>query len=281
MINSEQVAPTFALAIPHTPWIEERRESLDRLCSALEGSSGGPFRIFDDKEPCHSWFRKILKWGRNTRATHLLQLQDDVLVSENFWSALLAMVDAVPDQVIGLESAHPVFRQLARDEHRWARSCKPAWLVGVGWVAPMSVVRDLDDWIDALPEGMLTDKTDEDELFAEFCTETGRSVFHPIPTIIDHDVAVLSTYNNQHHKLRQPTVTWKEYGPREIEDPEFWKVKGDPPVIVNPHKQMCWGCQNEPAVMEFGETGARMGVKCLADAASQLIMTLGKLTKKI
>ncbi len=255
------MTPTFALAVPHTPWVPERVVSL----GCLRATVGSPAieRVFAEKEPNWSWSQKIWAWGTETDATHLVQLQDDVDVAPNFWAALSAMIAAVPDQIIGLQGAHPVFRTLAKEDHRWARS--HAWMVGVGYVIPRADLAELVKFR-TIFDGIAHEKN-EDDFIAWFCTETGRDVWHPIPTIIDHG-DMQSTYGNGDHKFRRPTVTWREFGADEITRVDFWTPSADPPMVVNPHLNRCWFCQGEPSVVGFKETGALIGRICIANAVA-------------
>ncbi len=258
---------TFALAIPHTPWVPERVESIDRLCATLSGPREAPhFRVFQDKEPNAEWSRKLWSWGLETSATHLVQLQDDVSVAPNFWAALSALVEAVPDKIIGLQGAHPVFRTLAKEEYRWARS--HAWMVGVGYVIPRADLAELVKFR-TIFDGIAHEKN-EDDFIAWFCTETGRDVWHPIPTIIDHQ-PLPSTYGNDANMFQRPTVTWREFGANEITRVDFWTPAGEPPMIVNPHFNRCWFCQQEPTSIGFRETGAQIGRACLVNAMAGVL----------
>lgn len=282
----------FAIAIPHTSWIPARVESLEHLLHglcvntriwnedrAIVSRTGPPgavldcvdAHVFDEREPNWSWSRKIFEWGATTSATHLVQLQDDVIPAPNFWPALRAMVTALPRKIIGLQGAHPKFRTLAREGHRWATSA--AWMVGVGWVIPVESLAELVDFRDEHDDDAKV--TNEDEFIGKFCNATGRYVWHPIPTLIDHDVSIESTYKNDNHLFRTPTVTWREFGENEIERPDFWTVRGAVPMVSNPHFNRCWFCENEPQAVTFGPTQALIGRACLAKATAHLLLGAG------
>ena len=256
----------FALAIPHTPWIPERVESLNRLVSQINPELwASAYHVFGEQEPNYSWSRKLWRWGAEQDVTHLVQLQDDVTVAPNFWKALGAMVTARPDDIIGMQSAHPAFVEFAKDGVRWCKT--QAWMVGVGYVIPMPVLRQLVDWRDAIPVD-LAQAMNEDDLLGQFAIKHGLWIYHPIPTIIDHDTTIASSYANDNHRFRRPLVTWRKFPEHDIEDPEFWA--GDARPVTNPHLQACWGCNNEYAATTFG-TGLMLGRRCVAIAAASLI----------
>jgi len=214
---------TFAIGIPHTPWIPERVASYRRLLGALgvEGDAVAA-RTFADRAPNHVWSGDMWRWGAEQRASHFVTLQDDAMVAPNFWRALRAMVAAVPDEVIGLEVAHKATKALALARRRWFTTAD--CLIGVGYVLPTGLLQDFLRWrATALKPGAL-ERVSEDTLVALWCLVTGRRIWHPIPTLIDHDTGIASTYGNDSHPNRRPEVTWRAHaGPAtDLEDVSFW-----------------------------------------------------------
>lgn len=153
------------------------------------------------------------QWAAGTQASHCIFLQDDARVSPSFWSELTAMVQAQPEAVIGLEVVHHAATALAAEGHRWFTTAD--CLVGVGYVVPRAKLTAflswraselLDGWRTPGPNGQpaLT----EDTLIAVWCLVTGERIWHPLPTIIDHDTEIASTYANDGHPNRRPLVRW-------------------------------------------------------------------------
>jgi hypothetical protein len=193
---------SFALGIPHCPWIPERVESLSRLSAALEWVGRDQCtarRIFSDREPNWSWSAKLWAWGAaSTDATHLLQVQDDAKVTENFWLDLKRIVESKPDDVIGLESVLSV-------KEPWYSSRDG--LIGVAYVVPVPALRDFLSWRHNAIRADGVKKLNEDQLIGLWCFCTGRPVMHPSVTIVDHDVELPSTYGNDQHTHRRPMRT--------------------------------------------------------------------------
>lgn len=266
--------PTFALGVPSTPWIPERVASLARLLDALQPEANAhEFRLFTDREPNCVWSQKLWRWAASTSATHLLQLQDDIIPAPNFWPALRAMVAAVPDQVIGLETVHPICRELARLGKRWART--RAWLVGPQYVFPLSGPNSLATflaWCDANPQ-IVEKSIGEDVTVSTWIASTGRDVHHPMPAIADHDLTVASVYHNDHHDHRKPVVTWHAYGP-EIEDPKWWAPPAEVPLLPGAGWPKCYFCLQEDGKIVSQATGAMVGPNCLAKMLEVMINRL-------
>lgn len=276
---------SIALAIPHTPWVPERIESLSRLMTGLDipqcAMAGwvppaplSRVNIFDDRESNRVWSQKLFRWALDTGATHLLQLQDDAIVAPRFWPILRAMIEAQPDRIIGLEATHPLIPVQHRAGRRWYRD---HWLIGVGYVFPRLLLQEYVDWCDVHISRVAN--TNEDSLISEWSYETVRPIWHPIPTIIDHDVGVPSTYGNDaHHEFsmyRRPLVTWRDVDTPALEDPAYWRVTEDgAPLLPGPGSQGCWYCGIGEGKLTSAKTGARLCKQCLADMLGYMVNRL-------
>lgn len=242
--EAPRIDPSFALALTNTPWVPARRESFSRLLAALgcaavddalhihdhrAAATLAGARIFNEREPNHAWSRKMWTWAlEQSNATHALFLQDDVWPAPNFWPALRALVMAAPNEIIGLEAAHPAGPALAAYGERWYAT--RAWLIGPGYVFPREALGELLAWRARQPRMRIL-ATNEDTLINEWCVETGRRVLHPIPTIIDHDTSIASTYENDADAHRRPTVKWTDgkgcgFALEDLEDVKFWLATG-------------------------------------------------------
>lgn len=235
---------TISLAISHTPWVPARVESFGRLENRLAQSVGAcptwdfaraagmtEKKSFTERAPNWSWSEDMWRWASETSATHCLFLQDDVIPAPNFWPAIHAMVEAHPDQIIGLESVHPGGMSLARaGQHGYTTA---DGLIGVGYVEPRSVVVEKLKWrLFDLKRGAVENMT-EDALINVFALCTGRRIWHPCPTIIQHDTSLESTYGNDAHSHREPCVTWRDgdvcdFAVADLEEPSFWGKSSGP-----------------------------------------------------
>lgn len=243
---------TVALAIPHAAWKKERRASYKRLCDALHmtDTMAPPWVIAYDaiteRARNEVWSLHMWEWFVESGADWCLQLQDDAIPAPNFWACLRAMLESFPlpkpdgtsltPDVVCLESAHPAAPALAEDDVRWYSTAEG--LVGVGYLIRRSVLVEFLEWRrtqlragwDTAGRGGSTILT-EDTLLGIFCMCTGRRIFCPVPTIIDHDTEIASVYGNDAHVNRRPLVRWDaipeplrlEWRPEDLEAPGFWQ----------------------------------------------------------
>jgi hypothetical protein len=238
---------SIALGLPYLPsFSPERDASLAKLKRDLalpehlgEGIFTAPshpqlvgYREFTDKEPNRVWARKMWKWGLETGAEFFLTLQDDVeAMPEGFWEALQAMLAHLPrGNVLGLASIHPGARELMSRGHRWFRT--RAWCVGWGyglWREDLEALVQFD-------AGGAAPTDTEDSFVNRFVGETGRFVWHPSVSIIDHRCDLESSYRNDDHINRRATVRWEGFDPKELGSEGFWRPqsKQPPPLIPMP-----------------------------------------------
>lgn len=252
---------TFALGIPHAAHRPERVKTLAALLAGLGlaqikqrwiGETGAQaamnglttVKVFDRKCPYWEWASEMWHWQLETCASHCLTLQDDVRAMPRFWEALHAMVSAVPDQVLALETVHPAARHYAR-EHlgRWITSADG--LIGVQYVIPRFVMKEFLDWKARELRRDAECYVTEDALIDCFLIDTGRKAWHPIPAIAEHDTDIPST-NAGHdaHPFRNVSVRWSDgvyctkpmdgspgWTVDDLARPEFWSSESEPQHI--------------------------------------------------
>lgn len=269
---------TIALAVPHTPWVPERAESMARLREAAgllgdfgDGTRADFYREFTERAPNHVWCVDMWDWMYNTGADLCLTLQDDVMVAPCFWPALRAMLAALPEDadVVALTSVHPMAPDVAKRGHRWIRT--PGQIVGWAYAIRREALGEFLEGRKAMPEAFR--KMNEDEQVGEWVRASGRSAYQPVPTIVDHDTSIPSSYSNDKHSHRRPQVTWREFSEGQLTDPTWWKPSGEPELLPVPAQFDCWACGKEPGAVKF-VTGLRLGKQCVAALLSNLVNRL-------
>lgn len=253
--------------IPHAPHMPGRRESLDRLLLTPRFSPV----VFSEKEPHWSWSRKMWRHGLESGADWLVQLQDDVMVPETFTAACEAMLTSVPEgaEVVAMTTIHPLAREVARQGQRWHTTRE--WLMGNAYALKASFLRELVPWVEK--NEALARVTCEDALINRFCVQTGRSVFHCLPSLAEHDLSVPSTWGDQaramgldrpeEHGHRQTAVSWRDFSPQEITRPEFWVQQQTVRALLDHLGSKCWLCLGkEPAFCIMSDSGIGIGPGC-------------------
>jgi hypothetical protein len=296
---------SIALGIPNTPWVEERAKSMQRVRESLGllpirrvktdippappissdsviqhagemhlelvMDPPGPqfYREFTEKESNKIWPRKMWNWMISTGADWCLSVQDDTLHAPYFWKALRAMLTYVPEnQVLGLSSVHPMAGEMARQGRRWYRT--RSWLIGWAYAMRRGDLQEFVAWSDARPK--LVAERNEDDLINMWVHDSGRSTYHPVPTIVDHDTSIESQYKNDEHSHRRSTSTWRDFEEGSLCSEDFWLPSGIPQLLPVPHPRGCWYCvECRPAVIASGETGAAMCAVCLTNSVASVL----------
>lgn len=198
----------FSLAISHTPWVPERVESMKRLQASLDGFAGD-YEVFCDKEPNHIWSEKMWAWAAGTDAEWCVFLQDDAVVAPDFFTRLDVIcyeAHKAKAVVVGLQSPHPCGVPLAAEHRRGYTTCDG--VIGVGNAVKREALATFLEWRSHdLKPGAIEALT-EDTLLGLWCAVNHQKIYHPLPTIVDHDTELSSTYGNDSHALRRSAVRW-------------------------------------------------------------------------
>ena len=195
------------------------------------------------------------------------------MVAPCFWPALRAMIAALPQEaeVIGLTSVHPGSVEIARQGHRWFTT--RGNLVGWAYMLTHDALSEFRIARDLLPPAFR--QMNEDMQIAEWAARSGRLVWHPVPTIVDHDTSIPSSYANDHHGHRRPQVTWRDFGEGSLTDPSWWKPSGTPTMLGNAPMFACSFCGVAPGKMVSQETQARICAGCLHKLVGEAIRRSG------
>jgi hypothetical protein len=223
---------TLAITIPHADWSPGRDVSLARVLAAL-GPVVAPdtLYVYANHDTRGEWFERIAKWALAQGATHFLQIQDDLALMPRYLDAVRAMVEAVPDRILGLHSVHGAIPQFAGSGIRWITTADG--LTGPQYVLPMEGPDSLAEfmrWRSAAlrPGWTIT----EDTLIGVWALSTGRRIWHPIPALADHmsrdaHGGPPSTYGNDKAQNQSPRVLWDAHGypfsRADLVKPDFWR----------------------------------------------------------
>jgi hypothetical protein len=212
---------TFSLVVNHTPWRPERVKAKEAmLLELLPLSRGVPFLLHDDDYrglPWQdvgkvAWHLTQWRWAAAQSTTHHIFCTDDLHLAPRWWDVLEALVEAAPNNPIGLLSNHPRGPELAADGWRWYAT--NSWLVGPCYCLPHDLLVGFVAWYESLPKGPHTERGtqawyNDDNSLNEFISYQGPArTLHPLPTIVEHRLDLESTvgHGDRHSRER---LSWR------------------------------------------------------------------------
>ncbi len=218
----------FSLAIAHTPWVPARVASMARLQAEVEASDpvsvympAGHYHVEDERAPNHVWSEHMWKWAAATTADWCVFLNDDACLAPGFFERLedIIQTSGKSQTVIGLQVAHPIAVPLAAEGISGFTTSDG--MIGVGYAIERRALMGFLEWrAHALKSGAV-EFLPEDTLIGLWCAVGNRKVFHPIPTIVDHDTSIESTYGNDSHANRRSLVRWDTELPAGVASPRI------------------------------------------------------------
>ena len=223
---------TACLGIIHAAHLPERRRSMNRLRSTLWPLPEWVthYREHHEHEDPRSYHARSWRWAVATGADFSLVLNDDAIPAPFFWDALAAILDSFPARtVLGLACVDPCQREWADRGERYFHigQTSVGWGVGL-WRQELQIL--IDELWKLPPDHRSPHSHDacppdcalwhEDAWANEVFRAHDREVWHPIPSILDHDTSLPSTYASDHHKTRRPAVLWNE-----LTRPDFWRAR--------------------------------------------------------
>ena len=222
------------------------------------------YQEFTEKAPNYVWAEQLWNWLLGTGADWCLQLQDDVTVPTFFFPALEAMLHNLPPEaaIIGLSATHPLSSEIARQGHRWFVT--DGMLIGWAYVLRREALRVFMENRARADEAFRHQS--EDVQLGQFARAANLKVWHPVPTLCDHDQTIISSYKgNELHSHRRPAVTWRDFGEGSMCDPTWWTPPHLSAVqnLPMPSQKLCWWCGKRQAKISSGETGAGICGTCL------------------
>ena len=280
---------TTALAIPHLPTLPERAENMVRLRRSLgvpehdnpefatpvQYGYGCYVREFHEKAPWPERSLRRWKWALRSNQDWFCQLEDDVIISDDFWPALSAMQEAWPTDVICLAATHSQGPLVALQGRR---SYFTPRLIGWGCAWPMSwterlvVESERGDFLKTW--AARPGQPCEDTYLAEFFLSRGATPRHPCPTIADHLFFPSTQDGFDLHTNTQASVTWRDYKPGDLCSADWWRTQAThlPPEwtqTVGAMRGLCNWCYAREGRFKSPNTGAELCEICAAHVVLQ------------
>jgi hypothetical protein len=137
------------------------------------------FQCFGDFKKHGHWYnaKRCWKAGLEVDSTHHLLLQDDIRVCNNFIAGVLALIEAVPDQILNLFFGH---RKDFDGTSRWG-SAESVW--GQAIVMPKNILSEFLEWEAA---NIKPEFIHDDSRVSLFMAATNRRAMVPFPNLVDH-----------------------------------------------------------------------------------------------
>lgn len=148
-------------------------------------------------DPPNPWegYQQALQSGLDdpTKPTHVLVLQEDVVVCENFQKALAKVVKAKPHEPISLFLARlpgyaggQVFRTAKRGE-RWIKAYPgDKFYPALAIIWPGKVARDFLAWSETARLPGHPNTASDDAVFGEWIRRTQATAWYTVPSLVDH-----------------------------------------------------------------------------------------------
>jgi hypothetical protein len=207
--------PTLAIVIVCADHIPERAAAMQRLIAAL----GEPVDHLElGKKTVREWSEGAWYGGLQAAcekgASHILFLNDDLLLCPDFLRHVRAAIAAKPDDVVSFHPNHPKGAKKAREMGlSWVASYDG--LVGTAYCLPADLLSRFLAW---RGECLLPEALDypEDAQIGLWCMSAKRDILHSLPGLFLHDPGIASLFNHDQDPLKQPCVTFHEVDPETV-----------------------------------------------------------------
>jgi hypothetical protein len=252
---------SVSLCLNHAPFAHDRVPKLTRMADQLELRAGygprGPFWVHDvdyrkggtiGKAERVDFSLNQWRWAVQQPTNYHAFATDDLELVPRFWEVLDAILEVVPNDVIGLLSNHPEAPALAAEHHRFYAT--NSWVVGPMYVIPHFMLTELLQWPGTLGFDAQYLGWSDDATINGWVRHAGPGrALHPLPTPIEHDPeGLMSTWGRGGgDEYSRERVSWRKLAAQahldearlaeDMLDPAFWRHKGgadDPPMLRFP-----------------------------------------------
>ena len=232
------------IVIAHAAWLEERKQTLDRLLKQLAFPD---VEVLTSRRREHAsvWAHRAWEWAEGCIGQWVCVLNDDVLLCPDFVGAVERMADAIPDQILSLHNNVPGSEDVPGS---WIRTYS---LTGPAYVLPPGVPTQILDYAAGLPQ-VFTQRFNEDNIANHWAWEHQRPMYAPVVSPVQHDTMVKSSLGYDNHADRSAKLTWLDQPLRDpakdTEKPPFLESWAKTSWLAAVRKglryerpcQMCW-----------------------------------------
>jgi len=167
-------AVNIAINIQHSP---KRPRLLSYLLASLNHE---PYKIITDTTSTWSGCRRCLT-ERPANATHILVLQDDVIVCPDFFETVNKIVNLLPDQPITFFCRDEIINEAKAQGLSWVKL--KTWFMAQAYVLPVALA---DEFVGFSDKYIKPDVNADDQRLAMFFMKTNRLVYATAPSLVEH-----------------------------------------------------------------------------------------------
>lgn len=214
------IRPIFVMS--HAAFAPERVPLFERVLADLQKQAAEydcPVLVHKDYEAKGSLgpFLKCMDLGLNAPGTHVVYMQDDLILPSYFVKELHRAIAAHPRELLCFFPNHPKAKEAA-GKTSWYTT--PDGSVVMAGTFEKGVLKQFLEWRDTCL--VAPDVCRDDESVNLFAMATGRKIFKATVALVDHDTTVKSLMGNDAHEFRKPAVP-----PAEMSGDDYWH---SPPV---------------------------------------------------
>lgn len=180
------MTPRISVAITHAPWSGLRRALVIDQLRELQRPTATPLvsvEVVKDTDKSGVWptTMRCLKDAYSRHSTHHLILQDDAVLCRDFVEVLHRVVAANPDVPMCFYCPRKVAEEARTAGKNWVAIDGGCW--GICVLMPTPWVAEFMAWQEAT---FLPEFPHDDERLALWFLFTKRSVWQPVPSLVDH-----------------------------------------------------------------------------------------------
>jgi hypothetical protein len=194
----------------------DRQEQLQNLIDQIGDQT--EYTIITDTDGLGIWGNAMRAWRAYTpEATHHMVLQDDVILSRNFFSIAKKLISRVfsGDSVSFCDNLRSEMNLAEKENYHWAVTTKVRH--GQCLVQP---VGQIEDFIHFCEWFVRPDYDHDDGRLEMFLKKHRRAIWHSVPSLVEHDDrgSVGGEMNNDH----EPYLAFKFIGKDNQADEKLW-----------------------------------------------------------
>lgn len=177
--------------------IPERANSIKYILEKLGDEAKKHTKVYIDKGEHGVWWNaKRCYRDLDYNYTHLMLIQDDVLVSNNLYDVVKILISLLPNNPIGIYGNDQIMKKALLNGHHWVIIRGGAW--GQCMILPIDMVKDFNKWCDT---EIMEEYRYDDRRFTQFFIDRKIDSYFTVPSLIQHNTNI-KTSEGHHNPSR-------------------------------------------------------------------------------